>query len=372
MYWNRGQTKYDIESKLVNEKGEIIYVKMNSSVLYNSDNEPYGGIISFRDISEVEVIKKKLIKETQYHGIVGYHKSMIEIFELIDEIADADAAVLIQGESGTGKEMIANAIQTTSYRKNEKYIKVNCSIFPDQLLASELFGHVKGAFTGSIKDRVGRFELADKGTIFLDEVAEMPQQTQLQLLRILQEGTFERIGESTTRNVDVRVIAATNKNLEQALESGQFRQDLYYRLNVIPIHVPPLRERLDDIPYLVKHFIHKFSLLYNKNIHEIDDDSMDILLRYNWPGNVRELENTIEYAFARTKNNDVIEKTKLPAHIRISFDNIKPVTPRNIKKQDNEIAKTLEKHHWNRGKAAAELGIGRTTLWRRMKTHGLV
>ena len=367
-----GEKIYNYTSRMLHRSGETIHVKLNSSVLYNANNEPIGGVLSFRELSDFEVIKDKLVQESQFHGIVAHSKSMHEIFQLIEEISDSDASVLIQGESGTGKEMIANAIQATSQRKDQPFIKINCSIFPPTLLASELFGHVKGSFTGAIKDRLGRFEIADKGTIFLDEVAEMPLEMQLQLLRVLQEGTFERVGESMTRQVDVRVIAATNKDLRRALETGEFRQDLYYRLSVIPIDVPPLRERPEDIPYLVRHFINKFALLYRKNIQEIDDNAMDLLLRYRWPGNVRELENVIEYAFARTKDKETIRITKLPPKIR-QTSTLPSLQNKKLIPNYEEITlvNLLQKHHWNKSKVAKELGIGRTTLWRRLKSLGL-
>jgi PAS domain S-box-containing protein len=362
----------DHDCTLMHRNGRVLNVKLNSAILYNQDDEPDGGVISFRDMSEFEQIKSRLTKTTNFHGIVAHAKSMHEIFDLIEEIADSDASVLVQGESGTGKEMIANAIQTLSHRKNEPYIKVNCSIFSPQLLASELFGHVKGAFTGAIRDRKGRFEIADRGTIFLDEVAEMSPEMQLQLLRVLQEGTFERVGESVTHKVDVRVIAATNKNLKRALDNGEFREDLYYRLNVIPIEIPPLRSRLDDIPNLVHHFIEKFSMVYNKEIEDIDDNALDLIMRYNWPGNVRELENILEYAFARTSSGEKIQVDKLPPKIRQAAT--LSSTPGNTKlpgQEEIEILQLLNKHQWNKTKVAKELGVGRTTLWRKMKAMGL-
>jgi len=297
---------------------------------------------------------------------------MQQIFQLIEEISDSGASVLIQGDSGTGKEMIANAIQATSLRKDKPFIKVNCSVFSPQLLASELFGHVKGAFTGAIKERPGRFEVADGGTLFLDEVCEMPLQTQLQLLRVLQEGTFERVGESITRTVDVRVIAATNKNINETISQGNFREDLYYRLNVIPIEIPPIDERKEDIPHLVKHFIIKYALIYNKNIQDVEDDALEHLINYPWPGNVRELENALEYAFARTKDKNIIEFCKLPPNIR---EKASPIVRQNkschSKDEATSIIQLLEKHQWNKTKVAKELGIGRSTLWRRLKDFNL-
>lgn len=366
---------YDFESNIKTCVGDKKPIKLNAAVLYNELNEPTGGIISFRDISVFEEIGINLYKGTQFHSMIGHSKQMQNIFSLIEEISDSDAPVLIHGESGTGKELIANAIQKTSNRKDKPFIKFNCSVFPQNLLASELFGHVKGAFTDAIKDRVGRFELADKGTIFLDEVAEMPPHTQIQLLRILQEGTFERIGESITRHTDVRIIAATNINIKEALKKGSFREDLFYRLSVIPIEVAPLRERKEDIPPLVYHFLNKFSLIYKKEITEIDENALELLLNYNWPGNVRELENAIEYAFVRTINKNKIEKQKLPASILENSSNTKYTfhSPINsLDKEKTNLLVLLEKHRWNKTKVAKELGIGRTTLWRRMKELKIV
>jgi len=363
-----GENLYDVESEIRNEDGTLVPIKLNAAVLRNVEDEPVGGVISFRDLSDLELMKKKLIEQSDFYGIVGHSKAMHEIFQLIEEISDSDATVLIQGDSGTGKEMIANAIQETSLRKDKPFVKVNCSVFSDQLLASELFGHVKGAFTGAIKDRPGRFEVANNGTLFLDEVAEMPLPMQLKLLRVLQEGTFERVGESVTRRVDVRVIAATNKDLKKTLKEGTFREDLFYRLNVIPIEIPPLKQRIEDIPYLVKHFISKFSLIYKKDIQDIEDQALDLILRYEWPGNIRELENAIEYAFARTRDKNSIESCKLPPTIRQDIS-CYDKQPTQLAQQDDDtkLVKLLEQYHWNKTRVAKELGVGRSTLWRKLK-----
>ena len=367
-----GENLYDVESEIKNEDGILVPIKLNAAVLRNVEDEPIGGVISFRDISDLELMKKKLAEQSDFHGVVGHSKAMHEVFQLIKEISDSDASVLIQGDSGTGKEVIANAIQETSLRKDKPFIKINCSVFSDQLLASELFGHVKGAFTGAIKDRPGRFEVANNGTLFLDEVAEMPLPMQLNLLRVLQEGTFERVGESVTRRVDVRVIAATNKDLRKALKEGTFREDLYYRLNVIPIEIPPLKQRIEDIPYLVKHFISKFSLIYKKDIQDIDDQALDLILRHDWPGNIRELENAIEYAFARTRDKNSIESCKLPPAIRQGVTCYETQLSQLVKPDGNSnLFQLLEKHHWNKTRVAKELGIGRSTLWRKLKKIGI-
>ncbi|MFZ1289949.1 MAG: sigma 54-interacting transcriptional regulator [Melioribacteraceae bacterium] len=365
---------YDFESKIKIANDSVIPIKLNAAVLHNEEEKPIGGVISFREISDIERINQDLSKDSHFYGIIGKSKPMKEIFELIREISYSDAPVFIHGDSGTGKEMIANAIQQTSSRKDKVFIKINCSVFPPHLLASELFGHVKGAFTDAVKDRPGRFEIADGGTIFLDEVAEMPLQMQLQLLRVLQEGTFERVGESITRRVDVRVIAATNIKIEEALSTGKFREDLYYRLNVIPIAVPTLKERLVDLVPLVKHFLTKFSLLYKKEITDIDDEALELITNFEWRGNIRELENVIEYSFVRTNNSNIISAAKLPPIVRDN-NNRKKTFSKYYNEDDSfekhQLLDILEKNHWSKTKAANELKIGRTTLWRRMKQFGI-
>jgi transcriptional regulator with PAS, ATPase and Fis domain len=370
-----GSNIYDYESEIEHRSGRKIPVKLNATVLKDNEHKPIGGVVSFRDLSHLEAIQKSLSTESNFNGIIGTHKSILEINTLIEEVADSDSNVMIVGESGTGKELVANALQITSQRKNKPFIKINCSVFPPNILASELFGHVKGSFTDAVKDRIGRFEMADGGTIFLDEVAEMPLEMQVQLLRVLQEGTFERIGESITRKVNVRVIAATNKDINEQLQNGRFREDLFYRLNVIPIIVPPLRDRRSDIPHLIQFFIDKFSLVSGKKIYETDDEAMDILVSYDWPGNVRELENAVEYAFARTKDS-IIHASKLPPVVRMNADcgegRSKMRDEGIIEDEYSKIKQVLDKYYWNRSKAAKELGMGRTTLWRKMKVLNLV
>ncbi|MGE5497080.1 MAG: sigma-54 interaction domain-containing protein [Syntrophothermus sp.] len=366
-----GHNIYDLESRIQCKDGKLVNIRLNAAILKNSNNEAAGGVISFRDISRLKIINESLKPDTHFFGIVGSSKSMQEIYKLIEDVAHADAPVFIQGETGTGKEMIANAIQITSRRKDKKYVKVNCTTFPAQMLASELFGHVKGAFTDAIKDRIGRFEYADQGTLFLDEIAEMHPHMQVQLLRILQAGTFERLGESLTRKADVRIIAATNMDIKNAIAEGKFREDLFYRLNVIPVNVPPLRERCEDIPLLSSHFILKFSRLYKKEIKTISREASDLLISYPYPGNVRELENIIEYAFIRTKENSVLEADMLP-----SFIHEQPQRPDTISAMEADLnpvrfIELLEKYNWNKTKVAKALGVNRTTVWRKLKLLGI-
>jgi PAS domain S-box-containing protein len=361
-----GNSLFDFRSSIEIKDGSRKPIKLNAAILKNGNKEPVGGVISFRDLSELEAIRKDLSSTSYFYGIIGHSKAMQEIFKLIQEISDSDTAVLIQGESGTGKEMIANAIQATSRRKSQAFVKVNCSVFPENLLASELFGHIRGAFTDAVKDRPGRFEIANEGTIFLDEIGEMPLQTQVQLLRVLQEGTFERVGESITRKTDVRIIAATNLNVNEAIKKGKLREDLFYRLNVIPIIIPPLRERIEDVPYLVNQFISDYSRLYKKEIKNISDEALQLLLNYSWPGNVRELENVIEYAVVRS-NTNTVEINNLPLNIS-KAPGIKKKRLQEFKKENSsELIRLLEKHKWNKTRVAEELGIGRTTLWRMLK-----
>ncbi len=363
-----GKNLFDLKSKIRKKDGTLVNVKLNVGILRDENQNPIGGVITFRDLCYL--VNNECENFDHFYGIVGNSRVMTNIFNLIQEIAYTDTSVLITGETGTGKEMIANAIQATSRRKNEKYIKVNCAVLPPSLLASELFGHSKGAFTDAIKDRIGRFELADGGTIFLDEIAEMPIQMQAQLLRVIQEGTFERLGESITRKVDVRIIAATNVDIKEAINAGRFREDLYYRLNVIPIEVPPLRERKEDIPFLINHFLKKYNLIYKKEIKKIEKDALEVLMAYQWPGNIRELENVIEYAVIRTKSEESLTLCSLPEFI---FEGMTTC----IKKQNQNISparllQLLEENRWNKSKVARLLGINRTTLWRWMKESNLI
>ncbi|MGE5352265.1 MAG: sigma-54 interaction domain-containing protein [Ignavibacteriales bacterium] len=348
--------------------GEKKKIRLNASLVYDDESKLTGSVITFKELKTLSTTKNSSSRSQDFYGIVGLSKKMTGIFDLILEISQSNASVLITGETGTGKELIANAIQATSLRKDKPFVKVNCSVLPSNLLASELFGHIKGAFTDAVKDRIGRFELANHGTIFLDEVAEMPAQMQLQLLRVLQEGTFERVGESITRHADVRIISATNLNLGSAIKQGQFREDLFYRLNVVPVKVPPLRERKEDIMLLIKHFLDKFTLTYKKEITEIKDQALDDCLKYNWPGNVRELENAIEFAFIRTQAGDPITSSKLPPSVRENNSAIQSTEKPKLSQMSHaELIALLEKHRWNKTKVAQALGVNRTTVWRYLK-----
>ena len=369
-----GKSIFDLDTSINCVNTQPIRIRLNASVLKDENEIPTGGVITFRDISLFKQVEDIIKAESQFHGLIGKNKVMKEIYQLIMEIADSDAHVLILGETGTGKELIANAVQATSKRKKDSFVKINCSVIPQNLLASELFGHAKGAFTDAKSDRIGRFELANNGTIFLDEIAEMPLQMQSQILRVIQEGTFERLGESSTRKTDVRIIAATNINLENAISNGKFRRDLYYRLSVLPIEVPPLRKRKDDIPLLVDYFIRKFSLAYSKKIVGIESNALDILISFDWPGNVRELENSIEFAVIKCKcENCFLNIQTLPARITSKSLNTKEYNMNGdaAEYSNSQLIGLLNSHKWNKTKVAEILGVDRTTLWRRLKSLGI-
>jgi len=326
-------------------------------------------------IKENRYLKDKLYKKFNFENIIGKNKKMQELFELIRDIAKTNSTVLIRGESGTGKELIANAIHFNSDRIERPFVKVNCAVLAENLLESELFGHVKGAFTGAIKDKIGRFELAHGGTIFLDEIGDISPNMQLKLLRVLQEGEFERVGGNETKKVDVRILAATNRNLEEAMKSGNFRQDLYWRLNVIPLDVPPLRERKDDVPLLVAYFLEKFSADFKKKIEAVDDDAMHYLQTYDWPGNIRELENLMERAIVLNKTGILtvkdfpisVSRAETDEEINIQVNNDLTEVVDNFEKKI--ILKALRENNFNKLRTAEKLGIHRSTFMSKLKKY---
>jgi Nif-specific regulatory protein len=320
---------------------------------------------------KTKTLKKALVDKFGLGNIVGKNPKMQAIYDLVENISQSDSTVLIQGESGTGKELIARAIHLLSPRNEKPFIIANCSAYAQNLLESELFGHEKGAFTGAIKSKKGRFELADGGTIFLDEIGEIPSATQLLLLRVLQEKKFERVGAEDTLKVDVRVIAATNRNLNQEMMDGKFREDLYYRLNVIPIMVPPLRERKDDVPLLAKHFLELYSNANKKHIKGFSEEVMKIFLDYDWPGNIRELQNIIEHAAILAKEN-IIRAIDLPHTLKDTYPQFQADISSLKDTEKNLILKVLKETDGNKYQAAKKLGITRSTLYGKLKKHGIV
>jgi DNA-binding NtrC family response regulator len=324
--------------------------------------------------------KPELKRRHVYKGLIGESKPMLAIYELIEKVAETDTTVLIQGESGTGKELIARAIHDLSNRKSKNYIPVNCGAIPDDLLESELFGHVKGAFTGAIANRIGRFEMADKGTLFLDEIGDMKIHLQVKLLRVLQTRELEQVGATHSKKIDVRFIAATNQNLEQCVEERKFREDLYYRLSVIPIHIPPLRERKEDIPLLLNNFREKFNKEKMRNVTGFDKDTMEILCNFAWPGNVRELENFVERQVI-IKGSGTVTPYDLPEKymgkrmVTVARAPEPMVLPHNgidlnsaMEELENRlIMQALEKSGGNKKEAAALLHLKRTTFIEKLK-----
>ncbi|MBE0597603.1 MAG: sigma-54-dependent Fis family transcriptional regulator, partial [Desulfuromonadales bacterium] len=320
-------------------------------------------------IRENEILRKKLWKKEISTGQIIYKDpGMEEIVNMAGRVASSRTTVLILGESGTGKELFARLVHATSPRAGKPMIVVNCGAIPETLLESELFGHEKGAFTGAVKDKPGRFELAHGGTIFLDEIGDTSLALQAKLLRVLQEKEYERVGGIQTRKSDVRVIAATNKELRKEIEKGNFREDLYYRLCVVPITLPPLRERREDIPLLVEAFIEKFNAR-GQRLSEISTRAMATLMAYDWPGNVRELENAIEHAYV-TSNTGRVERQFLPASLQRTLIQ-GPLATAMSPLKDQQILQALEAHRWRKNDAARDLGMSRTTLWRKLKQLGL-
>ena len=328
------------------------------------------GVIMRAIVQEEEIsdLQGRLEAHAEFGGLVGKDPKMQVIYKLIEDIAPTDATVLIQGESGTGKELVAKAVHKRSQRKDAPFIVINCSAYPDTLLESELFGHEKGAFTGAVRQKSGRFELADGGTVFLDEIGEIPPSAQIKLLRVLQTQSFERIGGEKTLTVDVRIIAATNKDLLQEVKDGYFREDLYYRLHVIPVHMPPLRERRNDIPLLARYFLRRFNQEQGKEIEEFSPEAMRLLLDYSWPGNVRELENSVEHAVVLAKDSK-IEASHLPRVFHSTAFSPAPEQPTMADHEKEILRQVLEECGWNKKQAAKRLGISRNTLYVKLKKY---
>jgi DNA-binding NtrC family response regulator/HAMP domain-containing protein len=320
---------------------------------------------------EIRDLRARIEPTAEFSGMIGKDPKMQVIYKLIEDVAPTDATVLIQGESGTGKELVARAIHQHSPRRGKPFVVINCSAYPSTLLESELFGHEKGAFTGASRRRAGRFEQADGGTVFLDEIGEISQTAQIKLLRVLQSQKFERIGGEQTLAVDVRILAATNKNLLEQVKAGQFREDLFYRLNVIPIQLPPLRERQNDIPLLARHFLRVFSERQKKDPREFSSEAMRIILNYRWPGNVREIENTIEHAVVLAKGS-AVEAVDLPPLLTGSGAQAPLAASKTITDTEARLLReVLEECNWNKTEAATRLGISRSTLYEKIKKYQL-
>ncbi len=359
--------EYQIECRHRNRIDQVVVV--SSSPLLSPAGKFLGAVLVIRDITRLKDLERELRERHQFQNIIGKSKKMQEIYALLENLANVETTILVTGESGTGKDLIARAIHYSGERAFKPFVTVNCSALTESLLESELFGHVKGAFTGAIKDKVGRFEAASGGTILLDEIGDISPLIQLKLLRVLQEKEFERVGESTPQRVDVRIIACTNKDLKARVKKGEFRQDLYYRLKVVEIPLPALRDRLEDLPLLVNHFCHLFNERFNKNIGGVSSEVLSKFMRYSWPGNVRELEHVMEHGFVLCRG-DIISLEHLPCEIKDyeSFGKIQPES--HDKNSTQQLLDALVKSHWNKTKAARLLGINRRTIYRKIHLLG--
>jgi transcriptional regulator with PAS, ATPase and Fis domain len=376
--FNRDRMQNSLYIKL--KSGEEKVVFMHANVISSKDGNNFT-IVSVSDISE-EIschfleIGTRAETENGFYNIIGKDRKMRDIYSLIKAAADSQVNVLITGETGSGKEIIARAIHDLSTRRKMPFVAVNCSSLTETLLESELFGHVKGSFTGAIKDKMGKFEQAGGGTIFLDEIGEISPYIQVKLLRVIQEKIIQKVGDNHDIQIDMRIMAATNKDLTSLMQIGEFREDLYYRLKVFNIHTVPLREHITDLPLLLEYFIHRFNRMTGKNIKGLSNEARRLLMEHPWPGNVRELENSIEHAFVLC-NQDEIDIMDLPSEIR-NIDNLSPlVTPSFVAKQKRasirvkmskkELIHLLNQYQWNRQKTAEALGISRVALWKKMK-----
>ena len=378
--FHEGKVRHS-KCELKKKDGTPLHVMKNAAVLRDHEGVVVGGVETLADFTAlvtkdqvISSLRKELSIEDSFEGIIGTSPGMRQVFDLIQSAAQSEAPVIVYGESGTGKELVASAIHRLSPRTNGPFIKVNCAALNESLLESELFGHVKGAFTGADRTRLGRFEAAGKGSIFLDEIGDLPLSTQVKLLRVLQEKEIEKVGDYKPVPVDVRVVSATNRDLNRLMKDGQFRDDLFYRIGVIPIYLPALRNREEDIPILVDTFIHRIQAKTGKPIRGMDKRALEMLMRYEWPGNIRELINVLEYAFVLCSEGDIrLEhlpgslKGKAPTQTKKNSMAEKN-TPRKRGHDREQIMDALHSAGGNKSEAARILGISRVTLWKRLKS----
>ena len=372
------ETIVNLEVNILNRDNKEIPISISTAVVRDESGNVVGAVETFRDLSLIKELRKEISSSYSFHDIIGRSKSMLELFQILPDISQSDATVLLEGESGTGKELFAAAIHNLSAREKKPLIKVNCAALPETLLESELFGYKKGAFTDARSDKPGRFRQANGGTILLDEIGDMSKGTQVKLLRVLEQKEFEPLGSTKTERVDVRIIAATNRDLMQMMHRREFREDLFFRINVIRLNIPPLRERREDIPLLIDHFMERINLKQSKQIKKVSPSALKTILDYDFPGNVRELENIIEHAMILTKGIEV-QPRHLPSYL--SRKEIEPPPRAKLSEEQdlavlekverNLIARALERNGGSTAAAAEELGIHRSTLWRKMKRYGI-
>ncbi len=367
-----GKPVVDQAIAILRADGREIPISVSTALLRNEKGEIIGGVETFRDLSLVVELRREIERQYRLGDILSKSPQMQKILALLPEIARSDSTVLIEGESGTGKELVARALHHLSSRAQGPFVAINCGALPDTLLESELFGHTAGAFTDARKDRLGRFALAEKGTLFLDEIGDISPALQIRLLRVLEERAYMPLGSSKTIKADVRIIAATHRDLAKLVEEGIFRRDLYYRINVVKLTLPRLAERKEDIPLLAQHFIERFNKLKGKKILGLSHEVLSIFMHHHWPGNVRELENAIEHAFILCPSG-LIQPQHLPEHLRPEYQPgplLSGLTLKEIEKR--ALWEALERNHWRRLATARELGIDKNTLRRKLKRLGLV
>ncbi len=365
---------------VMRKDGSYFHAVKNASLLHTPEGEPMAAVETFTDISELDKKEREILQLSRllhvkngFQGMVGESPAMLRVYEITEKAAKSDAPVIIFGESGTGKELVARALHQLGRRAEGPYIQLNCAALNESLLESELFGHVKGAFTGALSHRQGRFEAANGGDIFLDEIGDIPLAIQVKLLRVLETKRFERVGDHRPISVDVRIITATNRNLEDLIAQGKFREDFYFRINVIPIHLPPLRERMEDIPLLVDAFVQRLAQKSGKPITGVSAATMNRFMDYHWPGNIRELKSALEFAFVIAEKG-LIETSHLPGKITgagpIPEACSGPVTFLNGDEK-TQLITALRQAGGNQTRAARLLGVSRVTVWHRMKKHGI-
>jgi PAS domain S-box-containing protein len=368
----------NLEVNILNRENKEIPISISTAVVKDKAGKVVGAVETFRDLSLIKELHKEIHGKDSFQDILGRSKPMLILFRILPDIAQSDATVLIEGESGTGKELFATAVHNLSTRKNRPFIKVNCAALPETLLESELFGYKKGAFTDAKRDKPGRFRQAHGGTIFLDEIGDMSKGTQVKLLRVLEQREYEPLGSNKTEKVDVRIIAATNRDLMEMMHRREFREDLFFRINVIRLIIPPLRKRREDIPLLLDHFIERINLKQSKQIKKVSSAALKTLFDYDFPGNVRELENIVEHATILTKGIE-IQSRHLPSYLKHQHE----PSPAGTSLPEGEdmsvlenverdlIVRALERHRGRTAAAAKELGVHRSTLWRKIKRYGI-
>ncbi len=368
-----GRQWVDRKIDILNRDGNEIPVSISTSILRDKQGTAVGGVESFRDLSAIEHLRREIDRQYTFHDIISKNHLMRRILEILPDVAASDSTVLVQGATGTGKELVARAIHNLSPRAKHKFVAVNCGALPDTLLESELFGYRKGAFTGADRDKPGRFALAQHGTLFLDEIADISAALQVKLLRVLQEREYEPLGATQSVQSDVHVIAATNKSLRQQMARGLFREDLFYRLNVVKLELPPLARRREDIPLLVQHFIEHYNAQRGTHVRGVSEEVMQRLMQYAFPGNIRELQNVVEHALVLSRS-DVIQADCLPSQLLQSGADMNqplpPCDPLTLAEID-AIRQALHQHRGHRSRTAAALGIDKSTLWRKMKRYAI-